>query len=64
MKGEKAAAFRYLDSANANGYLNTYEMENFDDFDNIRDDERFKKIYAAVYNRAFSCRTVPEARCI
>lgn len=62
MKGNKREAFVFLDSAVANGYLNTYELENFKDFKSIRNDERFKRIYANAYDNAFPCKSTPGAR--
>jgi tetratricopeptide (TPR) repeat protein len=62
MKKEKQKALIYLDSANANGYLNSYEMEAFKDFAFIRTEPKFKLIYEEVYKRAFPCKTRPHAR--
>ncbi|MBA4849283.1 tol-pal system YbgF family protein [Emticicia sp. BO119] len=62
MKMNKEKALVYLDSANANGYLNAYEMEKFKDFDSIRNLPRFKDIYQSVSNRVYPCKTQPRAR--
>jgi hypothetical protein len=62
MKKNKAEALRFLDSAKVNGYFNTYEMENFRDFDFIRKDEKFREIYKKVYINAFPCASIPATR--
>lgn len=62
MKKEKQKAIEYLDSANANGYINTYELEHFADFAFIRNETRFNQLYEEVYKRSFPCKTRPEAR--
>ena len=62
MTNDKEKAFIYLDSATSNGYFNAFEMENFKDYENIRKDPRFKRIYDRVSNNAYPCMTRPEAR--
>jgi tetratricopeptide (TPR) repeat protein len=62
MKGDKQTAFVFLDSAIANGYLNTYELDNLADYKSIRADTRFKTIYNSAYNIAFPCKAIAGAR--
>lgn len=62
MTNAPSKALTYLDSADANGYANPYEMEHFKDFDNIRQTPQFKALYDKIYARAYPCRTTPEAR--
>ena len=62
MKNNTEKALVYLDSANANGYLNAYEMEKFIDYDNIRNLPKFKSLYESVSNRVYPCKTLPHAR--
>jgi tetratricopeptide (TPR) repeat protein len=62
MKGNKQAALVFLDSAVANGYLNTYELDSYKDFKAIRNDEKFKSIYNRAYINAFPCKSIPGAR--
>ncbi len=61
MKGNKQKAIEYLDSAVVNGYLNTYELENFKDFQFVRNDKRFRELYSTAYNSAFPCKSIPGA---
>lgn len=61
-KKDKANALTCLDSANANGYFNSYEMEHFSDFNFIRNEARFKSLYDSVTNRAYPCKTLARAR--
>jgi len=60
--GEKDKAFTFLDSAMANGYFNEYEMEHFNEYDNLRKDPRFKSALERVRKNAYPCLTRPEAR--
>lgn len=62
MKMNKAKALVYLDSANANGYLNAYEMEKFKDFNAIRNLPEFQKIYQSISNKIYPCKSLPGAR--
>jgi hypothetical protein len=62
MKKDKQKALMYLDSARANGYFNTYEMDHFDDYSFIRNEKKFKEIYDVLYTTAFPCRSLAGAR--
>jgi uncharacterized protein (TIGR02246 family) len=62
MKKNKEKALEFLDSAVANGYANSYEMDHWQDYAFIRDEPRFKELYKKVYAASFPCHTSPEAR--
>lgn len=62
MKKDKQKAMQYMDSANANGYSNTYEMDNFKDYSFIRNEKKFRDIYDAAYGRVFPCHAIAGAR--
>ncbi|SRR5258706_3615193 len=62
MKGNKQQALVFLDSAVANGYLNTYELENLADFELVRSDQKFKALNNSAYNNAFPCKSITGAR--
>lgn len=62
MKMNIEKALICLDSANANGYLNAYEMEKFKDFESIRNQPKYKDIYQSVSNRVYPCKNLASAR--
>jgi len=62
MTKNKQKALEYLDSAIANGYANSYEMDHFQDYALIREEPRFKELYKKVYDVAFPCYNRLEAR--
>ena len=55
-------AFMRLDSAIAGGYSNLAELDTSKDFDNIRNDSRFKKARERVYGTTNPCMVNPQAR--
>ncbi|MEO7291948.1 MAG: tetratricopeptide repeat protein, partial [Ginsengibacter sp.] len=55
-------AFMRLDSAIAAGYSNLSELDTSKDFNNIRNDSRFKKVREQVYGITNPCMVNPQAR--
>lgn len=57
-----AMAYTMLDSAIASGYINIFELDSAVDFQNIRNNDQFKKIRDKLYNTMFPCMNDPHAR--
>ena len=56
-------ALQMLDSANSKlGYSNFKLLESDPSFENLRKDARYKEIYDKMYNTAYPCLSIPEAR--
>jgi uncharacterized protein (TIGR02246 family) len=62
VKKNKLKSLEFLDSAVANGYANSYEMDHSPDYAMIREEPKFKELYKKAYAASFPCSVRPESR--
>ncbi|MBX9780818.1 MAG: tetratricopeptide repeat protein [Chitinophagaceae bacterium] len=62
IKNQKEDALVALDSAISNGYIQFLELDTLNDFNNLRNEDRFKKIRSRVYTLANPCMSDPHHR--